>query len=101
MNMATAHAHQSDHYYVPASSAWPIFGSVSLFTMMLGVIAFLNEWAGGWVFVPGALLVAIMFIGWFNTVIAENQQGIYSVQVDRSFRMGMMWFIFSEVMFFA
>ena len=36
--MATAHAPHSDHYYVPNSSAWPIFGSVSLFTMMLGSI---------------------------------------------------------------
>ena len=42
-----------------------------------------------------------MFFGWFHTVIGENQQGIYNSQVDRSFRMGMMWFIFSEVMFFA
>ena len=42
-----------------------------------------------------------MFFGWFSTVIGENQHGIYNLQVDRSFRMGMMWFIFSEVMFFA
>ena len=42
-----------------------------------------------------------MFFGWFGTVIGENQHGIYNMQVDRSFRMGMMWFIFSEVMFFA
>ena len=42
-----------------------------------------------------------MFVGWFGTVIGENQHGIYNMQVDRSFRMGMMWFIFSEVMFFA
>ena len=52
-------------------------------------------------FLPGALLLAYMFFGWFATVIGENQHGIYNAQVDRSFRMGMMWFIFSEVMFFA
>jgi cytochrome c oxidase subunit 3 len=34
-------------------------------------------------------------------VIGENQHGIFNMQVDRSFRMGMMWFIFSEVMFFG
>ena len=50
---------------------------------------------------PGFALVVYMFIGWFGTVIGENQQGIYGLDVDRSFRMGMMWFIFSEVMFFA
>ena len=34
-------------------------------------------------------------------VIGESLAGIYNKQVDTSFRMGMMWFIFSEVMFFA
>ena len=38
---------------------------------------------------------------WFGTVIGENQHGVYNLEVDRSFRMGMIWFIFSEVMFFA
>jgi cytochrome c oxidase subunit III len=28
-------------------------------------------------------------------------EGLYSAQMDRSFRWGMIWFIFSEVMFFA
>ena len=37
----------------------------------------------------------------FHTVIGENQAGLYNMAVDRSFRMGMMWFIFSEVMFFV
>ena len=46
-------------------------------------------------------MLAIMFFCWFGTVIDENQHGIYNMAVDRSFRMGMMWFIFSEVMFFA
>jgi cytochrome c oxidase subunit 3 len=42
-----------------------------------------------------------MFIGWFGAVIRESEAHIYNRAVDRSFRMGMMWFIFSEVMFFA
>jgi cytochrome c oxidase subunit 3 len=32
---------------------------------------------------------------------ASRSPGFYNKQVDTSFRMGMMWFIFSEVMFFA
>jgi len=99
--MANAHAHDSDHYYVPHSSPWPIVGAVALFTLVLGTVFYLNEWAGGWAFIPGALLLAFMFAGWFGAVIDENQKGLYNLQVDRSFRMGMMWFIFSEVMFFA
>src|SRR3989442_1341586 len=99
--MANATAHDSSHYYIPHDSPWPIRGSVALFALMAGAVAFLNDWAGGWSFIPGAVLLAYMFFGWFSTVIDENQHGIYNMQVDRSFRMSMMWFIFSEVMFFA
>ena len=101
--MATAHAthHQDDKYYVPHDSPWPIYGSVSLFTMMIGLCGWLNEWYGPVVFALGFLMVLGLFVGWFNVVIAENQKGMYNLQVDKSFRMGMMWFIFSEVMFFA
>ena len=93
--------HDASTYYIPHGSPWPILGSVALFTLMLGVVSYLNEWAGGWSFIPGALLLAIMFFGWFSTVIGENERGIYNLDVDKSFRMGMMWFIMSEVMFFG
>jgi cytochrome c oxidase subunit III len=99
--MAQAHAANADKYYIPHESKWPIVGSVALFTLMLGVVSTLNHWLPAWAMIPGFALLAYMFIGWFSTVIGENQQGIYNMAVDRSFRMGMMWFIFSEVMFFA
>jgi cytochrome c oxidase subunit III len=95
------HAPDSSHYYIPHDSPWPIRGSVTLFVIMVGAVLYLNDIAGLWLFLPGALLLAYLFWGWFSTVIGENQHGIYNLQVDRSFRMGMMWFIFSEVMFFA
>ena len=71
------------------------------FTLLFGAISLLNHWAPAWAILPGFALVVYMFIGWFGNVIGENHQGIYGLDVDRSFRMGMMWFIFSEVMFFA
>jgi cytochrome c oxidase subunit 3 len=33
--------------------------------------------------------------------VNESEAGAFNMNVDRSFRMGMSWFIFSEVMFFA
>src|SRR5262245_59473361 len=99
--MAQAHAHDSGKYYVPHSSKWPIIGSAAFFTLLLGAISLLNEWLPAWAMIPGFLIVVYMFIGWFGDVISENNAGIYGLDVDRSFRMGMMWFIFSEVMFFA
>ena len=101
--MATAHSseHPEDKYYVPHESPWPIYGSATLFVFMIGLCGWLNEWYGPWVFALGFVMLLGLFFGWFSTVIGENQKGMYNLQVDKSFRMGMMWFIFSEVMFFA
>ena len=49
----------------------------------------------------GFATLIFMITGWFGTVIGESQSGLYNAQVDKSFRQGMFWFIFSEVMFFA
>jgi cytochrome c oxidase subunit 3 len=101
--MAQAHtAHDADKYYIPHGSKWPIVGSVSLFVTMLGAAAVLNGLdLAPWLLLAGLLAVFYMFYGWFGTVIGESQSGMYNEGVDKSFRMGMMWFIFSEVMFFG
>ena len=94
--------HVSDRYYVPHGTRWPILGSVGLFMIMLGGALWLNQSAVGPLVVGiGALALAVMLFGWFGTVIAESERGVYNQQVDASFRWGMSWFIFSEVMFFA
>jgi cytochrome c oxidase subunit 3 len=98
--MATAHS--QDKYYVPHDTRWPILGSLGLFVLFLGTSLWLNEsTAGVWVLLVGLAVVLYMVFGWFGEVIGESERGIYNPQVDRSFRMGMTWFIFSEVMFFA
>jgi cytochrome c oxidase subunit 3 len=51
--------------------------------------------------VGGVAVLVIMLFGWFGRVIGESEDGSYNLQVDRSFRWAMSWFIFSEVMFFA
>ncbi|MFO7706314.1 MAG: cytochrome c oxidase subunit 3 [Halopseudomonas sp.] len=90
-------------YYVPAQSKWPIVGSIGLLTSVFGAGTLMNSSgeSGLLTLLAGALIITWMFFGWFGNVITESHQGLYSAQMDRSFRMGMGWFIFSEVMFFA
>lgn len=88
-------------YYLPQPSYWPIVGSIGLFLLLGGFAYFLVHEGTSWVMIIGAAIVLLMMFGWFGTVIRESVSGAYNEQVDRSFRMGMMWFIFSEVMFFA
>lgn len=97
-----------DTYYVPAQSRWPIVATIGLFLTLVGAGSIMNANSAGesagmsWlVFLSGALIMAYMLFGWFGHVIKESQSGMYSEQMDRSFRWGMSWFIFSEVMFFA
>ena len=97
-----------DHYYVPAQSKWPIIATVGLLVTVCGLATWFNdlkaarpESHGPLIFFVGSLLVAYMMVGWFGAVIKESRAGLYSPQLDRSFRWGMTWFIFSEVMFFA
>ena len=100
--MAQAHSPDANIYFVPHSSRWPFLGAIALFVTMVGVGSWLNEVSWGmWTFFVGtALLIGVLF-GWFGDVIRESLHGHYNHQVDTSFRMGMVWFIFSEVMFFA
>ncbi len=99
--MAEAHANPNA-YYVPHSSPWPIIASAVIFTMFVGGALTLNDYgAGPTVLTLGVLGFIAMLFGWFGIVIKESEGGMYSDQVDVSFRMGMGWFIFSEVMFFA
>ncbi|TNF86064.1 MAG: cytochrome c oxidase subunit 3 [Gammaproteobacteria bacterium] len=96
--MAATH----DSYYLPNPSRWPITGSIGLFFLLGGFAMLLNESPlGKWAMIIGAVIVVHMLFGWFGTVIRESEKGSYNEQVDVSFRWGMGWFIFSEVLFFA
>lgn len=96
--MAQAH----EGYYVPHGSHWPIVGSIGLTTLLAGFAGWLNGTSSGqMIMLFGVVITLIMIFGWFGTVIRESESGLYDDQVDKSFRWGMFWFIFSEVMFFA
>jgi cytochrome c oxidase subunit 3 len=96
-----------EHYYVPAQSKWPIIGAVGLFFIVIGAAALVNQFAngtegwGGYGLTLGLAIIIFMVFGWFKNQIDESMAGMYSAQLGESYRQGMAWFIFSEVMFFA
>ena len=98
----SASSERQQHYAVPAPMPWPIMGSTSLFLMALGAVFVFNGRAGGWVSIAaGVVLLIYMMVRWFGDVIRESEGGKYGHWEDLSFRWGMSFFIFSEVMFFA
>ena len=87
-------------YYIPHGTHWPIIGSIGLTTTVVGFARFLHGSEMTMMFL-GIAIVIFMMYGWFGQVIDESIGGLYNKQVDMSFRWGMGWFIFSEVMFFG
>ena len=96
---------------MPESSSLAVRATIGLVLSVFGGGLVLNEMTFGgthdtggaakWVMYAGLA----MFIGtltyWFRTTIKENKAGMNSGQLSNSYVLGMFWFIFSEVIFFA
>jgi len=95
------------NYYVPETSHWPFVGAIGLFLIGIGAANLAQQVnspepaTAQWVLFGGIAIIIYMMYGWFSNVVSESMGNMYSHQMDRSFKQGMMWFIFSEVMFFA
>lgn len=101
-------------YHVPASSPWPFLGSFILFILVLGAANFIqshgvtdlsrglgNKGTLNFLFPIGLIGILTLMFFWFRDTARESMANMNSAQMDRSYRQGMTWFIFSEVMFFA
>lgn len=97
-------------YYVPEGSPWPIVGGIGLFITALGGAMFIQESTaryakegsmGAIVLTIGLCTIFFMMFGWWRDTVRESLAKMNSAQLSTSYRQGMMWFITSEVMFFA
>jgi len=97
-------------YYVPEQSKMAICATAGLFTALFGLATALNDIKFGqgtedthsWtIFYAGLVFFIGTLFVWFRTTIRENLAGKNSAQLKHSYAIGMQWFIFSEVMFFA
>ena len=90
------------HYFVPAPSRWPAVCAAALLFVVSGMAMMFNAVPGG-VAVLAAGLAGLFYVmfAWWRDVARESEGGRYREWEDMSFRWGMGWFIFSEVMFFG
>lgn len=100
--MGAASAGADARYFIPQPSQWPMVGMLAMGFTGFGAAAVVNDMQVGWLgLLIGLSLLLYMMAGWFGVVALESEGKLYGKQVDVSFRWGMAWFIFSEVMFFA
>ncbi|MFC0245159.1 cytochrome c oxidase subunit 3 [Falsochrobactrum ovis] len=109
-----ADVHQKNHdYHIIDPSPWPIIGSVGVFVLALGGIAWMRylnsdalnffgaNLASPWLFFIGLAVVLYCMYGWWADTVKEAHEGHHTRVVSLHLRYGMMMFIASEVMFFA
>jgi cytochrome c oxidase subunit 3 len=97
-----------EQYYVPEKSAMAVMATLGLITSVFGAANYMNALTFGdasaasptILYAGLAIFGATLFV-WFRTAIRENLAGKNSTQLKKSYVLGMYWFIFSEVMFFA
>lgn len=95
-------------YYVPDSSPLAVSTSVAAGVLIAGIAVALNGMTfgdgggAGWsISLVGLVLLTAVLFSWFRTTIVENRQRMASAQLKRSYVLGIQWFIFSEICFFA
>ncbi len=89
-------------YYIPHKATWPVIGTAGLMTMLAGFANYLNGSSIGQpLMIVGLSVFIVMLVGWFTLQAKESESGMYNHEVGISYRHGMMWFIFSEIVFFA
>ncbi|MBM4222749.1 MAG: cytochrome c oxidase subunit 3 [Gammaproteobacteria bacterium] len=94
---------ESSGYYVPHSSWWPFATSIILGLTMAGFAEMLHGhmWFGA-LLSASSFFIGVYVIGrWFKDVVTESLAKLYNQKMYQTFRMGMIWFIFSECCFFA
>jgi cytochrome c oxidase subunit 3 len=87
-------------YYVPEQSKLPIITATGMGIMAYGAASWVVG-GGNYVFLAGTLIMVAVMYKWWSIVIDENMRGLANDQLKHSYVLGMLWFIFSEVMFFA
>ncbi len=103
--------HSNNQYYVPHGSIYPSITSAGLLALASGFIfsvatdknsdlAYLQS-PGKWMMYIGAAMIILMTFKWMGAVITESVTGKFKSWEDKSFRVGMIVFICSEVAFFA
>jgi cytochrome c oxidase subunit 3 len=92
------HDHQHGSYYVPDYSWWPILAAIALFIFGLGSVEYFGVTANPRFLIIGVGMLLLICVGWLSTVVRESRRGLYDEQMHRTFRWGMVWFIFSDVM---
>nr|YP_010952962.1 cytochrome c oxidase subunit III [Empoascanara angkhangica]WMQ52405.1 cytochrome c oxidase subunit 3 [Empoascanara angkhangica] len=88
-------------FHLVDKSPWPITGSIGLMTTMLGLIMWFHKLNYN-LMIMGLMIIILTMIQWWRDVTRESTfQGLHTIKVILSMKLGMILFIVSEVLFFS
>jgi cytochrome c oxidase subunit III len=88
-------------FHLVGPSPWPLVTALSLFILLFGAVHFFHEGTPITMIIGGVMVLTSIGL-WGRDIIREsNTKGVYTSTVQRGLRMGMVFFICSEVMFFV
>nr|QNT26848.1 cytochrome c oxidase subunit 3 [Trigonopterus tounensis] len=87
-------------YHLVDPSPWPILGSLSVFSFMVGLIKWFHLNETNLLFFS-MFTISLIMIQWWRDIIRESTfQGLHTLKVATGLRWGMILFITSEIFFF-
>lgn len=95
----STHTHYIFHMVAP--SIWPIYVSMCSGWFLMKLVYFMHFGTDSMMKFDAFILLLLGILGWFYDIIVEGTYHTYhNKKVQLGFRMGVLLFIFSEVMLF-
>nr|AXS65409.1 cytochrome c oxidase subunit 3 [Cucujoidea sp. 18 KM-2017] len=92
--------HKNHPFHLVDVSPWPLLGSLSAMTLMMGLIKWFHQFNMN-LFILGFITTLLVMYQWWRDIIRESTfQGHHTFKVTLGMRWGMILFITSEVFFF-
>lgn len=93
---------QTHGFHLVDASPWPIISGLSALMLTFGGVLYMHGYVGGsFLYKFGFLMILFMMFVWWRDIIREGTfEGQHTAKVQAGLRMGMLFFIVSEVMFF-
>ena len=94
-------AHEKNHdYHILPPSIWPFLGALGGFVMLFGSVMWMHDVTPFLFFIGLALVLYVMY-AWWAEMVTESAVGDHTPVVRIVLRYGFIFFIMSEIMFFA
>nr|APX40907.1 cytochrome c oxidase subunit 3 [Plateumaris sericea] len=92
--------HKNHPFHLVNYSPWPILGSLSAMTLLMGLIQWFHLYTHNLLLFSLLILIIIMYQWWRDIVRESTFQGHHTLKVTTGLRWGMILFIISEIFFF-